>query len=139
MKNLSLDHLALAVANLEDSIKIYEHLGLVFKPEREVVASQKVTAAFAPIGDKAHLELLEPLNNQGPIADFIKKRGPGIHHICFRVNNIEEKCLELKKKGIKLIYEKPQEGANKMLVNFIHPKSTGGVLIELSQSQQESR
>lgn len=133
LKNIHLDHVAIAVNNLEESVSIYEALGLRFDPNRETVEEQKVTTAFAAIDNNAHLELLESTHEDGPIAKFIQKNGPGIHHLSFRVNNIEEKSNELKSKGFKLIYDSPRIGAGGCLVNFLHPKSTGGVLIEISQ------
>lgn len=130
---MKLDHIAIAVENLEASIEIYESLGLEFADEREIVASEKVKTAFAGIGGDAHLELLEPTDENSSIAKFIDKKGAGIHHICFRVDNLKEKQIELEKKNMKFIFGEARAGANSCLVNFIHPKSTGGVLIELSE------
>lgn len=135
LEDCVLDHIAIAVPNIEDSIQIYDDLGLKFSPNREIVESQKVITAFAQIDQNAHIELLQPHENSGPIQDFITKKGPGIHHICFRVEDVEKKANALKTKGYKLIYENPVEGAGDCLVNFIHPKSTGGVLIEISQKK----
>jgi len=129
-----LDHVAIAVSNLDRSQKIYEDLGLIFSPKREIVESQKVTTAFASIDQHAHLELVCPLNGEGPIQKFIEKNGEGIHHLCFKVADVDKKGAELLAQGYTLIYEKPFMGANNCLVNFIHPKSTGGVLIEISQT-----
>jgi methylmalonyl-CoA/ethylmalonyl-CoA epimerase len=131
-KDCYLDHIAVAVANLDDAEKIYEDLGLKFD-KREVVEEQKVTTSFAHIDEHAHIELLEPINNEGPIAKYLEKKGPGIHHMCYRVPDVQKKMDELKEKGYVLLYEEPSKGANNCLVNFIHPKSTGGVLIEISQ------
>ena len=131
--NLYLDHIAIAVNDLEERVKVYEDLGFSFSKEREVVESQKVVTAFAHVDKNAHLELLMPLNGEGPIQKFIEKNGEGIHHLCFSVEDVKLKGEELAQKGYKLIYEKPQPGANNCLVNFIHPKSTGGVLIEIAQ------
>ena len=131
--NFYLDHIAIAVNDLDSGIKVYEDIGFKFSSDREVVDSQKVITAFANVDQHAHIELLMPQNNDGPIQKFIDKTGEGIHHICFRVDNLSEKCSELLAKGYRLIYDEPQPGANECLINFIHPKSTGGVLIELSQ------
>lgn len=128
-----LDHVAIAVKNLDASQKIYEDLGLKFDSKREVVESQKVTTAFAPIDQKAHIELVCPINGEGPIQKFIDKNGEGIHHLCFKVPDVTKKCEEMKQLGYQLIHEKPFLGANNCLVNFIHPKTSGGVLIEISQ------
>lgn len=128
-----LDHIAIAVEDLEKSVSTYTNLGLCFSDEREVVEEQKVKTAFAPIDKNGHIELLQSTDDQGPIAKYIENKGPGIHHICFRVQDIEKKQQELTAKGFRFIYEKPREGAGSCLVNFIHPKSSGGVLIEISQ------
>ena len=137
-ENLHLDHIAIAVSNLESRVKVYEDLGFTFSSEREVVESQKVVTAFAHVDKNAHIELLQPINKEGPIQRFIEKNGEGIHHICFRVPSVEMKGKELVEKGYHLIYDHPQPGANNCLVNFIHPKSTGGVLIEISEKRSES-
>ena len=128
-----LDHIAIAVENLDMAQKIYEDLGLVFEEGREIVESQKVETAFAKIDQNAMLELLCPINSSGPIQKFLDSKGPGIHHICLSVNDVKEKSKDLIRKGFKLIYDEPITGAHNCLVNFIHPKSTGGVLIEISQ------
>lgn len=129
-----LDHVAIAVSDLNRSQKIYEDLGLTFSSTREVVESQKVTTAFAPIDKNAHIELVCPLNGEGPIQKFIEKNGEGIHHLCFKVPDVHKKSEEMKALGYKLVHEQPFVGANNCLVNFIHPKSAGGVLIEISQT-----
>lgn len=129
-----LDHIAIAVKNLEQSVEVYENLGLKFDDRREIVASEKVKTAFAPIDVNGHLELLEPTDTESSIYKFIEKKGPGIHHMCYRVDDIKAKQAELEKLNMKFIYPEPKKGANNCLVNFIHPKSTGGVLIELSES-----
>lgn len=133
LKDCFLDHVAIAVSDLEASAKKYEDLGLVFDTKREIVESQKVKTAFAHIDEKAHIELLQATAEDGPIAKFIARNGEGIHHLCFRVVDVVAKQAELEAKGIRFIQEKPFEGANSCLVNFIHPKSMNGVLIELSQ------
>ena len=132
-KDCILDHVAIAVEDLEQSVKTYESLGIHFEKEREVVESQGVITAFASIDTNAQLELLGAYGEGGPISKFLSKKGPGIHHLCFKVPDIEAKCKELKEKGFRLLYDEPQEGAHSCRVNFIHPKSTGGVLIEISQ------
>lgn len=135
-KDCYLDHVAVAVTNLDHAQKIWEDLGLTFNPEREDVPSQNVTTAFAHMDEHAHLELLCPINNEGPIQKFIEKNGEGIHHMSFKVPDVVKKSLELKNQGYKLVYETPVPGANNCLVNFIHPKSTGGVLIEISETRK---
>jgi methylmalonyl-CoA/ethylmalonyl-CoA epimerase len=91
LSDCSLDHIAIAVTDLETSVKLYETLGLKFEAKREVVKEQAVTTAFAAIDKQAHLELLEPYGEDGPIHQSIKKRGAGLHHLCFRVPDVEKK------------------------------------------------
>ncbi len=132
MKALKVDHIGIAVKNLEESLKFYtDVLGL--KSEGvEVVEEQKVKVAFLPCGD-SELELLESTSPDGPIAKFIEKNGEGIQHIAVRVDNIEQTLAELKEKGVRLIDEKPRYGAGGASIAFLHPKATGGILLELSQ------
>jgi methylmalonyl-CoA/ethylmalonyl-CoA epimerase len=136
LEDCVLDHIAIAVKDIEASVKTYEALGLKFSEQREIVAEQKVKTAFAPIDENGHIELLEATSEDSSIHKYIEKKGPGIHHICFRVKDVKLKHQELKEKGFKFIYEKPQKGAGNCLVNFIHPKSSGGVLIEISQKME---
>ena len=132
MKVLKIDHLGIAVHSIEEAKKLFQDtLGLKFEGS-ETVAEQKVTTAFFPVGD-SEVELLESTAPDGPIAKYLKKRGEGIQHIAFRVENIEEALAELKEKGIRLIDEKPRLGAGGAKIAFLHPKSTHGVLIELSE------
>lgn len=135
-KDCYLDHVAIAVSNLDRAQKVWEDLGLTFNPEREVVPSQQVTTAFAHVDEHAHIELVCPINAEGPIQKFIEKNGEGIHHMSFKVPDVQKKTEELIASGYKMIYEKAVPGANNCLVNFIHPKSTGGVLIEIATSQK---
>ncbi len=135
LSDCRLDHVAVAVKDLEASIKFYELIGLKFSTEREEIASEKVVVAFAAIDQIARLELLQSTTDDGPIAKFIEKKGQGLHHLCFLVKDVLKKQQELEKNGIQFIYDKLREGANNRLINFIHPKSTGGVLIELSQKK----
>ena len=132
----TLDHVAVVVGDIDQAISIYQDLGLEFSPEREIIESQGVQTAFATIDQNAHLELLTPHGENGPIHKFLERKGEGIHHLCFRVKDVTLKTEELTKKGYTLIHENPIKGANNCLVNFIHPKSTKGVLIEISQKQE---
>jgi methylmalonyl-CoA/ethylmalonyl-CoA epimerase len=125
-----LDHIGIAVRSLA-SAKIYEDLGLTID-HVETVETQRVKTAFLSVGD-SNLELLEPTSPDSPIAKFIEKRGEGIHHICLRVENIEEHLQRLKEKGYRLINEAPVPGAHGCRVAFLHPSAGNGVLIELSQ------
>ena len=132
MKVLKIDHLGIAVDSIEQAKKLFHDiLGLKFEGT-ETVQEQKVTTAFFPVGD-SEVELLESTAPDGPIAKYLEKRGEGIQHIAFRVDNLEEALAELKDKGIRLIDEKPRKGAGGAKIAFLHPKSTHGVLIELSE------
>ena len=125
------DHVGIAVKNLDESVKFYESLG--FKASGyEVVAEQKVKVAFLPCGD-SELELLESTEPDGPIARFIEKNGPGIQHIAIRVDDIDKALEELKAKEVRLIDQTPRYGAGNARIAFVHPKATGGVLLELTQ------
>lgn len=128
----SLDHIGIAVANLDEALKLYrDALGLEVHGV-EVVEEQKVRVAFLPVGD-TELELLESTDPEGPIAKFIEKRGEGIQHLAFKVDDIDKALEEMRAKGIRLIDEKPRYGAGGARIAFLHPKSTSGVLIELSE------
>ncbi|SFM90703.1 methylmalonyl-CoA epimerase [Thermodesulforhabdus norvegica] len=132
MKVLKIDHIGVAVKNIEEVRRLYEDvLGIPFEG-METVAEQKVTTAFFPVGD-SEIELLQSTDPDGPVAKFIEKRGEGIQHIAFQVENLEEALEELKQKGVKLIDEKPRIGAGGAKIAFLHPKSTYGVLIELCE------
>ena len=127
-----LDHIGIAVANLEDALKLYsEVLGLNLAGT-EIVEEQKVRVAFLPVGD-TEVELLESTSPDGPIAKFIEAKGQGIQHMAFKVDNIEEAIEEMKAKGMRMIDEKPRYGAGGAKIAFMHPKSSNGVLIELSE------
>jgi methylmalonyl-CoA/ethylmalonyl-CoA epimerase len=134
MKVLKIDHLGIAVNSIEDAKKLFHDiLGLEFEGT-ETVQEQKVTTAFFPVGD-SEVELLESTAPDGPIAKYLEKRGEGIQHIAFRVDNLDQALAELKDKGIRLIDEKPRRGAGGAKIAFLHPKSTHGVLIELSERE----
>lgn len=133
LKDCVLDHIAIAVKSISSAKKVYEDMGLTFAPEIEEVKDQKVFTAFAHVDQNAHIELLEPTSTESTIHSFIEKKGEGIHHLCFKVPDVVSKTKELTDKGYKFIYPEPRIGAGGCLVNFMHPKSTGGVLIELSQ------
>lgn len=131
MKKPVLDHIGIAVRSIE-AAKVYEALGLTID-HTETVTTQGVKTAFLSVGD-ANLELLEPLSPQSPVGKFIEKRGEGIHHICLRVDNLEEHLALLKAKGFRLINESPVPGAHGCRVAFLHPAAGNGVLIELSEN-----
>lgn len=130
-----IDHIGIAVKNLEETLKFYEDVLGIKCVSQEVVEEQKVKVAFLPIGD-TEVELLESTSEDGPIARFIEKKGEGIQHIAFKVDNIEEAIKELEEKGVRMIDEQPRYGAGGARIAFLHPKSTSGVLIEISQRDQ---
>lgn len=132
MENLY--HVAVAVRSIDEVEKVYETaLGLKVG-HREVVEDQGVrTSMLLPEKGGAAVELLEPLSDESPISKFLEKRGEGIHHICFLVDDIEAALERLKKEGVRLIDESPRPGAYHSRVAFIHPKATNGVLIELAE------
>ncbi len=127
-----IDHVGIAVKDLAEALKLYEGMLGLKAVDTEVVEEQKVKVAFLPTGD-SEVELLESTTPDGPIAKFIERNGEGIQHIAFRVDNIEQRLAELKEKGVRLIDEKPRRGAGGAKIAFLHPKSTFGVLIELSE------
>jgi len=125
-----LDHVAIAVSNIEETLAIYGSV-LGLKVEHvKVVEQQKVRIAILRAGD-TKIELLEPLSAESTVAKFLQSRGEGIHHIALEVSNIEDNLKDLKDKGMTLIDEKPRPGAEARKIAFIHPKSTRNVLIEL--------
>jgi methylmalonyl-CoA/ethylmalonyl-CoA epimerase len=129
---VTLDHVGIAVADLGAALAFYrDALGLEIEPP-EVVASQRVRAQFIPAGEAA-IELLEATADDSAIAKYVEKRGPGLHHITLRVDDIRAALAQLKAKGVRLIDETPREGAHGSLVAFIHPASAHGVLVELKQ------
>ena len=127
-----LEHVGFAVKNLSESNRLYTQLLGTEPYMHETLSSEKVTISFFKAGE-VKIELLEALDDQGPIATFIQKRGEGIHHIAFEVENIRQEIKRLKHAGFQVIYEEPRKGADNKLVTFVHPKSTNGVLIELCQ------
>lgn len=133
MSKPRLDHIGIAVKSL-DSAKIYQDLGLDVQ-HIETVETQRVKTAFLSVGD-SNLELLEPTSPDSPIAKFIEKRGEGIHHLCFRVDDIEAHLERLKAAGYRLINDAPVPGAHGCRVAFLHPAAGNGVLIELSEKHE---
>ena len=128
-----LDHIGIAVKDLPAALAFYrDALGLEIEGTEEV-DSQKVRAHFAVVGE-ARLELLEATAPDSPIAKYIDRRGPGLHHITLRVDDIEAVLAQLKARGVRLIDEAPRRGAEHSLIAFVHPAATGGVLIELKQA-----
>jgi methylmalonyl-CoA/ethylmalonyl-CoA epimerase len=129
---MKIDHIGIATERLEDGLAIWrDALGLAVA-ETEEVAEQRVRVAMLPIGD-TRVELLEPTTPDSAVGKFLAKRGPGIHHIAVKVQDIKASLAELKRKGARLIDETPRIGAGGCLVAFVHPTSTHGVLLELVQ------
>src|SRR5262249_41098850 len=127
-----IQHLGVAVESIEEALAFWrDALGLELNGI-EVVENQGVRVAMLPIG-QSRIELLEATDAETPLGKFLAKRGPGIHHLCVEVNDIYAKLSELKTRGVRLINEQPVIGAGGALVAFVHPSSTGGVLIELTQ------
>jgi methylmalonyl-CoA epimerase len=132
MNTLKIDHVGIAVKNLEESLDFYESILGIKAQGTEEVAEQKVKVAFLPCGD-SELELLESTSEDGPVARYIEKNGEGVQHIAIRVDDIESALAELKERGIRLIDETPRYGAGGASIAFVHPKATNGVLLELCQ------
>ncbi|MBP6820453.1 MAG: methylmalonyl-CoA epimerase [Acidobacteria bacterium] len=127
-----IQHLGVAVGSIEEALAFWrDGLGLELK-EVEVVEDQGVRVAMLPIGE-SRIELLEPTGEDTPVGRFVAKRGAGMHHLCVEVEDVAAKLADLKAKGVRLIDEEPRKGAGGALVAFVHPASTGGVLIELAQ------
>lgn len=134
---MKIDHIGIATNGIEDAAAVYcGALGLSVAETEEVLA-QKVRVAMLPLGE-SRIELLEATSDDSPISKFLAKRGPGIHHVALRVANIKTVLADLKAKGTRLIDEEPRAGAGGCLVAFIHPSSTGGVLIELVERPLEN-
>ena len=132
----TLDHIGIAVGDLSQALAFYrDALGLEVEPPEEV-PSQRVRAHFVPVGE-ATIELLEPTSADSPIAKFIEKRGPGVHHVTLRVDDIRDTLGRLKARGVRLIDEAPRDGAEGALIAFVHPASTHGVLVELTQRRKD--
>jgi len=129
-----IEHIGIAVNDIKSAGKVYEILLNAFIYKIENVESEGVKTAFLQIGPNK-IELLEPTSADSPVSKFIEKKGEGIHHIAFDVEDIEAEMERLKKEGFVLLSEKPKLGADNKLVCFVHPKSTNGVLIELCQTQ----
>lgn len=135
MSAYKIDHLGVAVASIDGAMDVYRALGLS-ETRREEVPSQQVTAAFLPVGE-SRIELLEPTSPDSPVAKFLARRGEGIHHVCFAVENLEAALADLGAKGFRLVHATPVAGAGGKRVAFLHPEAGHGVLIELSEKAGE--
>jgi methylmalonyl-CoA/ethylmalonyl-CoA epimerase len=133
---VALDHIAIAVPDLDKAIKRFmDDFGLKYEGKEDVPAA-KTSTAFFPLPETS-IELVHPLNGEGPIAGFLEKKGGGLHHLCFRSDDIEADVAHLKAKGYQFLSDAPTIGAHNCKVIFIHPKSCDGVLIELNQPQDD--
>ena len=136
-KNVSVDHIGIATKSLAESEVFWKMLGFVQDLDDEVVSEQGVKVRYlsspALSSESTRIELLEPTAEDTPIGKFLAKRGPGVQQICIRVDDLESTLNYLDKEGVELIDKKPKIGANGALIAFVHPKSTGGVLVELCE------
>ena len=133
----SIDHLGIAVKNLQAAKSFYSVLGLEIS-EDEIVEQEQVKLAMVMLGE-SRLELLEPLSEDSPVGRFLDRRGEGLHHIALRVADIEGRLQELKSKGVRLVSDTVQRGAGGHLYFFVHPSSAGGVLMEIVQDAPEGK
>lgn len=134
MAILGVDQVAVAVASLDDATRIYEKILGLRATHDEIISDQGVSTRFFPVADTdTVVEALEPTGPDTPVGRFLQKRGPGVHHIAFRVDDIEAELVRLKGLGVRLIDEAPRMGAEGKRIIFIHPSETGGVLVELCE------
>ncbi|MCD9188526.1 MAG: methylmalonyl-CoA epimerase [Pyrinomonadaceae bacterium] len=133
---MKINHLGIATKGIAEALKFWEDALGLENVHTEVVEEQKVRVAMLPLGE-SRVELLEPTSEDSPISKFLEKRGGGIHHIAVEVENIEESLAKLKAQGMRLIDETPKIGAEGCLVAFVHPGTTGGVLLELVQTVEK--
>lgn len=131
---MKISHLGIATKGIDEALKFWQDALGLENIHTETVEDQKVRVAMLPLGE-TNIELLEPTAEDSPIAKFLEKRGGGIHHIAVEVTDIEASLAKLKSQGMRLIDEKPRLGAENCLVAFVHPSSTGGVLMELVQKK----
>lgn len=132
---VALDHIAIAVPDMEKAIKRFmDDFGLKYEGKEDVAAA-KTSTAFFPLPETS-IELVHPLNGEGPIAGYLEKKGGGLHHLCFRSDDIEADVAHLKERGYQFLSDAPTIGAHNCKVIFIHPKSCDGVLIELNEPQE---
>ena len=132
---MKINHLGIATKGIDDALAFWQDALGLENVHTETVEEQKVRVAMLPLGE-SRIELLEPTSDDSPISKFLEKRGPGIHHIAVEVDDIEASLRQLKEKGMRLIDETPRVGAENCLVAFVHPASTGGVLLELVQTRR---
>lgn len=131
-----IEHLGIAVENIEESLKVYETLLNTTCYKEEIVESEGVRTAFLMVGE-SKIELLEATNSDSAIAKFLQKNKAGFHHVAFEVENIDSELERLSKEGFKLIHTTPKSGADNKRIAFLHPKSTNGMLVELCQERTD--
>ncbi len=136
MPRTTLDHIGIAVPSIDEALGFYREALGVEPAGEERILGDGVRVVFLPTGE-SRIELLEPLGEESLVAGFLARRGSGIHHICLRVPDLRARLERLKEKGIRLVDDKPRPGTGGSLVAFVHPKGTGGVLIELKQEEGE--
>lgn len=136
MKVTRVDHIGVAVPSIAEARKFFEEILGLAVTGTESIEEQKVTVAFLPLGD-TEVELLEPAGQDGPVARFLEKNGPGIQHVAFRVDNLEAALAELKARGVRLIDTEPRYGAGGARIAFIHPRESHGVLVELCERREK--
>jgi methylmalonyl-CoA epimerase len=134
----AIDHVGVAVEDIDAALELYgDSLGMTLV-HRETVTEQGVEAALVEIGE-SHVELLQPLTLESPVGKFLSRHGPGLHHVAYRVENVDETLSQLAAAGLRLIDERPRTGIRGAKIAFVHPASTGGVLTELVQPATEAR
>ena len=126
-----LHHIGIAVRTLDEGATTWGGIGLT-EEGREDVVPRRTRVAMFPVGE-SRVELLEPMGDDSPVGRHLSKRGPGIHHICFEVDDLDAECARLREQGVRLLYDEPQVGAHGARVLFLHPQDTGGVLIEFNE------
>lgn len=135
---MKIDHLGIAVRSIDESLAFYrDALGLKLKGT-ETVEDQGVTVALVPVGE-SRIELLEPVSEDSPVGRFIARRGEGLHHICYEVENLSSRLEDLRARGVKILEGYPRRGAEGKLVAFLHPASANGVLVELVEKSEGDR
>ena len=132
-----INHIGIAVSSIEEALSFYrDSLGMIFSGTEEV-PSQLVRVAFLSVGE-SKIELLEPTSPESPVAKFLEKNGPGVHHLAYGVEDIETAIAKLVSQGVRMIDAVPRNGAHGARIAFIHPKSSGGVLTELCEAHEDS-
>ena len=136
-QRITIDHIGIAANTLDDGSRFWKLIGLIAEGEDDRVEDQGVTTRFFPLNEiehsKTNIEILEPTGPSTPIGKFLEKRGPGIQQLCLAVDDIEDMIAHLVNNGVRMIDSVPRKGAHNSIIAFVHPKSTGGILIELKQ------